>query len=216
MERIVIVGAGDHALLVADAVECAGVDRVRGYVDADIQKVRTRLGGYPVLGGDDRIAELCAQGGVLLPGTGNPVVRLKVLEMSERLGYGLGLVKHPSAVVARSARIGVGTVVLAGAIVSPEAEIGKVVILNTACSVDHHCVIGDAAHICPGARLAGRVTVGRGAWIGIGAVIRQGISIGAFAYVGAGAVVVKDVEPGTMVVGNPARYLKRSPWAAAK
>ncbi len=49
--------------------------------------------------------------------------------------------------------------------------------------------------------------VRRGAVIGSGAVILPGITIGEKAVVGAGAVVTKNVEPGTTVVGNPARTI---------
>jgi acetyltransferase-like isoleucine patch superfamily enzyme len=48
----------------------------------------------------------------------------------------------------------------------------------------------------------------RGASIGSGAVILAGLTIGAGALVGAGAVVTKDVPPGTVVVGTPARFLR--------
>lgn len=50
-------------------------------------------------------------------------------------------------------------------------------------------------------------TVERGATIGSGATVLGGVRIGAGATVGAGAVVTRDVEPGTTVVGNPARPL---------
>lgn len=45
--------------------------------------------------------------------------------------------------------------------------------------------------------------------IGAGAVILPGVKIGAHAMVGAGAVVTKDVPPSAVVVGNPARVIKR-------
>ena len=48
----------------------------------------------------------------------------------------------------------------------------------------------------------------RRASIGSGAVILCGVTIGESAIVGAGAVVTKDVEPRTVVVGNPAKFLK--------
>jgi UDP-2-acetamido-3-amino-2,3-dideoxy-glucuronate N-acetyltransferase len=51
--------------------------------------------------------------------------------------------------------------------------------------------------------------VGRGASIGSGAVILCGVTIGQHATVGAGAVVTRDVPPGTIVAGVPARLLSR-------
>jgi len=51
--------------------------------------------------------------------------------------------------------------------------------------------------------------VERGATLGSGAVILGGIRIGAGALVGAGAVVTKDVEPGAVVAGVPARATAR-------
>jgi acetyltransferase-like isoleucine patch superfamily enzyme len=48
----------------------------------------------------------------------------------------------------------------------------------------------------------------RGASIGSGAVILAGVTIGAGALVGAGAVVTKDVAPGSVVAGCPARFMR--------
>jgi len=46
-------------------------------------------------------------------------------------------------------------------------------------------------------------------WIGFEAVILKGVTIGEGAIVGARAVVTKDVEPWTVVAGNPAKVIKR-------
>jgi acetyltransferase-like isoleucine patch superfamily enzyme len=54
------------------------------------------------------------------------------------------------------------------------------------------------------------VTIAEGAHVGIGAAVRQGIRIGRNAIVGAGAVVVDDVAAGAVVVGVPARPLRRA------
>lgn len=47
------------------------------------------------------------------------------------------------------------------------------------------------------------------AWIAAKAIIGMGITIGQGAVVGAGACVFKDVEPWTVVGGNPAKFIKK-------
>jgi acetyltransferase-like isoleucine patch superfamily enzyme len=46
-------------------------------------------------------------------------------------------------------------------------------------------------------------------WIGGNCVILQGIKLGTHSLVGSGSVVTKDVEPYTIVAGNPARPIKK-------
>ena len=53
------------------------------------------------------------------------------------------------------------------------------------------------------------VSIASDVWIGAGAIIMPGLTIGEGAVVGAGAVVTRDVDPYTVVAGNPARLIKR-------
>ena len=53
------------------------------------------------------------------------------------------------------------------------------------------------------------VTICDGVWIGARAIVLPGVTIGEGAVVAAGAVVTKDVEPWTVVGGNPAKFIKR-------
>lgn len=52
------------------------------------------------------------------------------------------------------------------------------------------------------------VHICRRAWIGAGATILPGVTVGENSVVGAGSVVTHDVEPNTIVAGNPARVIK--------
>lgn len=54
-----------------------------------------------------------------------------------------------------------------------------------------------------------RIVIEDKVWIGINSTILPGVRIGFGAIVGAGSVVTKDVEPLTIVAGNPARAIKR-------
>jgi acetyltransferase-like isoleucine patch superfamily enzyme len=53
-----------------------------------------------------------------------------------------------------------------------------------------------------------RVTIGNDVWIGTRAFVRCGVNIGDGAAIGAHAVVTRDVEPYTVVAGNPARKIR--------
>ena len=53
-----------------------------------------------------------------------------------------------------------------------------------------------------------QTVVKKGASIGSGATILSNVRIGENAIVGAGSVVTKDVPPNTIVVGNPAKFLR--------
>lgn len=53
------------------------------------------------------------------------------------------------------------------------------------------------------------VTIGSSVWICAGAFIGPGVTIGDGAVIGARAVVTKDVEPWTVVAGNPAKFIKK-------
>lgn len=53
------------------------------------------------------------------------------------------------------------------------------------------------------------ITIGSDAWVAARAIVMPGVTIGDGAVVAAGAVVTKDVEPWTVVGGNPAKFIKR-------
>lgn len=55
----------------------------------------------------------------------------------------------------------------------------------------------------------GDVTIGNDVWIGSNVIIMSGVTVGDGAVIGAGSVVASDVEPFTIVAGNPARVVKK-------
>lgn len=127
----------------------------------------------------------------------------------EAAGLSVLTAQHRTAWVASTASVGAGSQILAQAAVCAEATVGHGCIVNTAATVDHECVLEEGVHIAPGAHLGGCVVVERYATIGIGAVVLPRLRVGQGAIVGAGAVVTKDVPPGAVVVGNPARVIMK-------
>jgi sugar O-acyltransferase (sialic acid O-acetyltransferase NeuD family) len=191
-----MLGAGGHAAVAADAWEEAGGRILAFHADGG--------GGGPA--DPLPIADAIESGDMLHIAIGRNEVRRRLSDGIEDGRF--PPVRHPTAIVSRSAAVSAGVLVCAAAILQPRCRIGRHTIVNTAALVEHDCVIGDYVHIAPGVRLAGNVSIGDGAFVGIGASVIPGIRIGADAVVGAGAVVIRDVEPGAVVAGNPARALR--------
>jgi maltose O-acetyltransferase len=92
-------------------------------------------------------------------------------------------------------------------------------------SIDDGAVIANHVHIIAhdastrqftGYTRIARVHIGKRAYVGAGAIILPGVTIGDSAVIGAGSVVRRDVDPGTIVVGNPAQVVGTVDEFAAK
>jgi len=210
-QKLVIWGAGGHALIVADIIRLRGEYEIIGFLDdVNPERRNTEFCGARVLGGKEQLDILRRMGTkYLIFGFGDCQARLRLSELVCAKGFRLTTGIHPQAVVAADVPIGPGTIIAAGAIVSIGSRIGENVIINTCASVDHEGIIEDGAHLSPGVHLGGRVTVGRAAWVGIGATVIAHVRIGSGAIIGAGAVVLNDIPDGVIAYGVPAKVIKK-------
>lgn len=204
---VVVVGAGGHGKVVADALLAQG-RTILGFVDT-MPKGASGLPGLDIIGSDD---SLDPHGGYDLVngigGTGARAsrdLRRRVQARLEALGFCFVGVRHPTAVVSPHAVIAEGAQLMPGALVQAGALIGTGAIINTGAIVEHGCRIGAFTHCASGAILCGDVEVGEGAHIGAGAVIRQGVRLEAGVVVGAGAVVLDAGAGEGILIGVPAR-----------
>ena len=213
MISVIGIGAGGHARVVIEILRLMGGYDLAGLLDSRPELQGAQVLGVPVLGDDSLLPGLYAQGVrhafIGLGGTGDTRPRRRLYELARGLGFEIVAAIHPQAVLSPSAQIGRGPTVMAGAVINAAARLGENVIVNSGAIVEHDCVIGNHVHIASGARLASTVHVGDSAHIGLGACVRQCVRIGAGAIVGAGAVVVKDVPDDAVVVGVPARVLRK-------
>jgi sugar O-acyltransferase (sialic acid O-acetyltransferase NeuD family) len=204
--RVVIIGAGGHARVIADAIHACEAKhrgiRLVGYLEDDRGHVGRKNLGKCVLG-HIRDLTVTPHDAVVI-GIGDNRIRRKLFRDLSTQGEKIMTVVHPQATVARDVKMGRGTVVFAGVVINSGASIGNNVILNTGCSVDHDCAVNSHAHICPGVHLGGGVRIGEGVLVGIGSSIVHNRTIGAWSEVGAGAGVIRDVPPRTEVIGVPA------------
>lgn len=198
MKKVIVIGAGGHARVIADIIKCCG-DEVVGFLD---DRAPSEFPGMMILGkvSDARALNTDDVGFVI--GIGNNKTRKRIAKEMQELNFYTAI--HPSAVVARDVDIGVGTVVMANAVINTGSKVGCHCIINTAATVDHDNLVSDFAHLSPGVHLSGTVEVGEGTWLGTGAVTINNIKICDGCMVGAGAVVVGDIREAGTYTGIPA------------
>ena len=211
--RVIGLGAGGHAKVVLDILVATGRFDVIGFLDPRRELWGSDMHGVPVLG-DDGLLDGQRDEGVThaFVGLGSAVdtrPRRRLYELAVSKGFDVVSAVDATAAVSPSARLGRGATIMPRAAVNADAVLGDDVIVNTGAIVEHDCRVGDHVHVASGATLASGVVVDDGAHIGAGATVIQGVRIGSGSVVGAGAVVVTDVDAATVVVGVPARKLRR-------
>lgn len=209
--KLVIWGASDHAMVVADIIRLCEEYELVGFLD-DMNPERhgAVFFGSTIIGGKEQLNELRRQGvHHVIFGFGHAEARLLLAEHVRAQGFRLATAIHPHAVIAADVAIREGTVIKAGAVVDPDVTIGGNVIIGAGATIAHGSTLAKGVRISGGADLAGRVHIEEAAWIGVGAVIKNHVRIGARALIGAGAVVVEDIPEGMVGYGNPARVVRK-------
>jgi len=149
MKKIVIIGAGGYAKVIAETIELSDQLQVAGFVDDHIERGVSVYEEQKVLGSINDIPEISGQCDGFVIGIGNNEVRKQIADrFSGKILF--ETLVHQNAFVSKTAVLAEGVVVLAGAIVNSNAEIGKHSIINSNVIVDHDCRIGEFVHLAIG------------------------------------------------------------------
>jgi sugar O-acyltransferase (sialic acid O-acetyltransferase NeuD family) len=117
---------------------------------------------------------------------------------------------HPTASVSEAATLGSGTVVFPNATITHYVSVGSHVIVEPATLLGHDVFVGDYCCITPGVCLTGGVHIEQSCYLGCNCTVRNNVRVGEYSLVGMGAVVLDDVPRNSVVVGNPARVLRKT------
>ncbi|SHJ11102.1 2,3,4,5-tetrahydropyridine-2,6-dicarboxylate N-acetyltransferase [Lutispora thermophila] len=125
---------------------------------------------------------------------------------------------EPGAIIRDRVSIGNNAVIMMGAIINIGAEIGSNTMIDMNAVLGARAIVGSNCHIGAGAVLAGvleppsskPVVIEDNVLVGANAVVLEGVTVGKGSVVAAGSVVTKDVPPGTVVAGIPAKIIKNT------
>lgn len=204
---IILVGGGGHCRSAIDVIEERGDFRIIGVLDLP-ERTGQGVLGYPVIGCDDDIPRLLAEGCrsflITLGQIKSPDRRIALFDLIKAGGGRLPTIVSPLARVSRHAAVGEGTIVMHGALINAGARVGRNCIINSRALVEHDVLVGDHCHLSTACVVNGAVRVGERSFIGSGAVTRENIAIGPGSVIGAGVLVRKSLPPDSLFVGDRA------------
>ena len=214
---LLIVGAGGLARETAQVVAAANAAvgsagpawNLLGFLDDDPALKGERIDGVEVLGGSELVhAHSGAQVVVCVASPRGLFTRIRLVERLGLPDERYAVIVHPRAEVSQNSTIGPGSVLFAQTVLTASVRVGAHVAVMPQVVLTHDVVVEDYVTIASGVRLGGGTRLERGAYLGSGALIREYVTVGAWSLVGMGSVALRDVPPGEVWVGSPARRLR--------
>lgn len=174
-DGLLILGAGGHGQVVAEAAELMGNWKQIFFLDDSFNekevmgdRLVAKINDYNKFNSNDYDA---------IVAVGNNSVRRKLLLQLKSSGFNVPTIIHPKAFVSKYSIIGSGTVVLANATINTNTKIGDGCIININVTIDHDCVINNWTHVCSASVIRSYAKVG------------ENVNIGAAAYIPAMSII---------------------------
>lgn len=214
MEKIkkrdcVIVGAGTYGEVYASYLSSSY--NIIGFIDDNEAIWQERVLDIKVLGNLDYLCKNVSRDIAVFVPIGKNSIRVKVLEKLAEEGFDTPSFIHPEAFIHDTVEMGKAIYILPGSRVMPLSVLGDFTMISLGVNVAHHVILEKGCFLSQGSNIGASIHLKSQAYVGIGAIAMTGVTcLGENCLIGAGSVVIKNVEDHTVVVGNPAKFLKNN------
>lgn len=138
--------------------------------------------------------------------SGEPAGRKALYEKIKAAQYRLATLVSPYASLLPGVQLGEGCIIMDCGL-SADVVIGENVLVNSRVIMGHDAVVGAHSYISANSFIGGHTQIGSCVYMAPGAMAKDRIKVGDNAIISLGAVLLRNVRPGAIMVGNPARYL---------
>lgn len=168
--NIIIVGAGGHGKVVAEAILSQRKYNLLGFCDDATPPGTVVFGQYKIICNTGLIDNFDFDFYVVA--IGNNEIRKKIHERL-KLQHQTASIIHPFTSISAHASIGAGTVILPGAVVAQGAHIGENCIIGSNVHIDHETIIGDHSYIRNGSCIGSNANIASGSYTNTGESIQS-------------------------------------------
>jgi len=209
---IYILGVGHNTPVYIDLVESCGYE-VLGLYHYDDSRIGEKVHGHLIVDSNENLfSQISLAHMNFAVSVGNNAIRSRLSNTIRQNGGNIPTLIHPTAVVSKYSSIEEGVAIHVNAVVQADASIKKDTVLSYNTSVSHNSTIGEACYLAFNSTIGAYIDVQDFVLIGqAAAIISDKLEyIGHHSIVGAGSVIIKNVEPNSIVVGNPGKVLKKN------
>lgn len=141
---------------------------------------------------------------------GEPITREKIYNKVKTNCVKLATLIHPGVYIDQSSTIGEGVTICEGVTTTSCVRIEDNVYIQPHAVIGHDIHIGKHSVIGSNVEIGGANEIGERVFIGFMVGTLQGLTIGDDVEISAGSIVFRDIEPSMIVMGNPARVIRRN------
>ena len=204
IERIAIIGGGNGAVQIIDALTKISSQKAVAIFDDDPQLVNKYIAGIPILG-PVSVENIVSKNRnnifdtVIISFGSNIKKKTYLFEELIQQGIRFSNIIHPSVCIGMNVKIGSGNVIMALCHLGPCVTIGNNNFISAYCSIEHHSVLNNHCAFGPNVVTSGAVTIGSGVNFGTGIFIEPKIRIGDNSIISSGCIILKNIPDNTIL-----------------
>ena len=210
MKKLIVYGAGEFGSLIANVISYYEDYKIAAYGDDSKSNKNLFIDGSPIYD-EKTLLEFADKNNIknAISSIGNNFIRAEKYNLLKKAGFNMISIVHPQALIDTNVNYGENVIIEMGTAIHTHSTIGNNVFLGGDALIGHHNKIGNHVLVGGNVSFGGSVIVEDYVSIGVGASIKPGVILGEGSVIGVGAAVIKDVDPGSIVVGVPAKPIKK-------
>jgi UDP-perosamine 4-acetyltransferase len=208
MKDVYIIGAGTYGEVMFDLAEHCGYNVV-GFFDDDKKKVGVDIFGQKVRGKTEDLFASDLTGVNVVVAIGNNHVRNILLNRVREQGGKTPTLVHNTVTLTKNVRLGKGVYIQPNATLWTSVKIENNCIVSPGVVIAHHSTLKEGSFVSTLSGVGAGIIIEEEAFLGMAVTVVTGVkTVGRGSVIGAGSVVIRNVPPGVVVAGVPAKKLR--------